>query len=90
MSNTNTNTNNSQNRNHNSGRDERGRRGPTGRGRGDRRNSCGNATIAKYAFEEKMKEGPIFKLLITKTGHRTTQFKKITDTIPVLFADKYI
>ena len=35
-----------------------------------------------------MKDGPIFKLLITKTGHRPTQFKKITDTLPVLCADK--
>ena len=34
-----------------------------------------------------MKDGPISKLLITKTGHRPTQFKKITDTLPVLCAD---
>ena len=35
-----------------------------------------------------MKDGPISKLLIIKTGHRPTQFKKITDTLPVLCADK--
>ena len=35
-----------------------------------------------------MKDGPISKLTITKTGHRPTQFKKITDTLPVLCADK--
>ena len=28
------------------------------------------------------------KLLITKTGHRLTQFEKTTDTLPVLCADK--
>ena len=52
------------------------------------RNGCGNTTITKYAFEGKMKDSPISKLLITKTGHRPTQFKTITDTLPVLCADK--
>ena len=46
--------------------------------------------IAKYAFERKMKDGPISKLLITETRHRLTQFKKIIDTLPVLCADKNI
>ena len=44
--------------------------------------------IAKYAFEEKIKDGPISKFLITKTGHRPTQYKKIVDTLLVLCADK--
>ena len=35
-----------------------------------------------------MKDGPISKLLITKTGHRPTQFKKINSILPVLCADK--
>ena len=35
-----------------------------------------------------MKDGPISKLLITETEHRLTQFKKITDTLPVLCVDK--
>ena len=88
MSQTNTNTNNGQNRNQNSRRGGRDRGGPSGRGHGNRRNDCRNKMIAKYAFEGKMKDGPISKLLITKTGHRPTQFKKITDTLPVLCADK--
>ena len=35
-----------------------------------------------------MKDGPISKLIITKIGHRPTQFKKISDALPVLCADK--
>ena len=35
-----------------------------------------------------MKDDLISKLLITKIGHRPTQFKKFTDTLPVLCADK--
>ena len=35
-----------------------------------------------------MKDGPISKLTITETGHRATQYKKITDTLPVLCVDK--
>ena len=35
-----------------------------------------------------MKEGPLFKLTITKGGQRTTQYKKIIDALPVLCADK--
>ena len=88
MSNTNTNTNNGHNRNKNSGRGGRGQGGPSAGGRGNRRNNRGNKTIKKYAFKGKMKNSPISKLLITKTGHRPTQFKKITDTLPVLCADK--
>ena len=34
-----------------------------------------------------MKDGPIPKLTITETGHRPTQFKKITDALPVLWAN---
>ena len=36
----------------------------------------------------KIKNGPIFKLIITKIGHRPTHYKKIVDTLPVLCADK--
>ena len=35
-----------------------------------------------------MKNGQISKLLFNKTGHRPIQYKKITDTLPVLCADK--
>ena len=35
-----------------------------------------------------MKYGPISKLLIIKTGHTLTQYKKIIDTLPVLCTDK--
>ena len=35
-----------------------------------------------------MKDGPISKLTITKTGYRPSQFKKISDTLPLLCADK--
>ena len=77
MSQTNTQANNGQNRNQNSGRGGRGRGPNSGSGRGDRRNDHRNKTIATYAFEGKMKDGPISKLLITETGI-PTQYKKIT------------
>ena len=35
-----------------------------------------------------MKDGPLYNLTITKTGHRPTQFKKISDALPVFCADK--
>ena len=35
-----------------------------------------------------MKDGCIFELTITETGHRATQYKEINDTFPVLWADK--
>ena len=88
MSQTNTNTHNGQNWNQNSGRGGQGQGGPSGGGHSDCRNNCGNKTIAKYAFEGKMKYCSISKLTITKTGHRPTQFRKITDTLPVLCVDK--
>ena len=81
MSQTNTNANNGQNRNQISGRGGRGRGAPNGSGRGDRRNGRGNNLIAKYSFEGKMKDGPISKLTITETGHRPSQFKKISDAL---------
>ena len=34
-----------------------------------------------------MKDGLISKLTITKTGHGPSQFKKISDALPVLCAD---
>ena len=86
--NTNTNTNNGQNRNQNSNRGGLGRGGPTRGDRGDCHNGRGNTTIAKYTFEGKMKDGPISKFLFTKIRHRPTQFKKITNTLPVLCPDK--
>ena len=83
MSQTNTNNNNDQNRNHNSGRGGRGQN-PGSRGRGDCRNNNGNDLIVKYAFERKMKDGSVFKLIVIETGHRPNQYKKIVDTLPVL------
>ena len=35
-----------------------------------------------------MKDGPISKLLITETGYRPAQYKKIVDTLAILCADK--
>ena len=35
-----------------------------------------------------MKVGPISKLKITKIGHRPSQFKKVSDALPVFCADK--
>ena len=35
-----------------------------------------------------MKESPISKLTITKTGHRPSQFRKLCDALPVFCADK--
>ena len=35
-----------------------------------------------------MKDGPLFKLTITKGGQQATQYKKIFDTLPVFCADK--
>ena len=83
MSQSNTNTNNGQNRIQISGR------GGQGQGPAAEDNCCGNNLIAnKYSFKEKMKDGPIFKLRITETRHRPTQYKKVIDTLPVLCADK--
>ena len=65
-----------------------GARRPNGSGSGDPCNSHGNNLIAKYSFEGKMKDGPISKLTITKTGHRSSHYKKISDALPVLCADK--
>ena len=65
-----------------------GPRRSTGGDRSDCRNGCGHTTIVKYSFEGKMKDGSISKLLITKTGHRPIQYKKIIDTLLVLCADK--
>ena len=88
MSQTNTNTKHGQNRNQISGRGGRGRGTPNGSGRGDCRNGRRNNSIAKYTFEGKMKDGLLSKLTITKTGHRPSQFKKISDALPVFRADK--
>ena len=35
-----------------------------------------------------MKDGLISKLIIIETGYRSTQYKKVIDTLPVLCADK--
>ena len=88
QTNTNTNANNGQNWNQISDRGKRGRGAPNGNDRDDCPNGPGNNSIAKYVFEGKMKDGPISKLIITKTGHRPTQYKKIVDTPPILYVDK--
>ena len=91
MSQTNTNTNtgaSNNNQNNNAGRGGRGQGDSGGRGRGNRGNDCENNTIARYSFEGKMKEGPLFKLTITKGGQQTTQYKKIHDALPVFCAEK--
>ena len=86
--NTNTNTNNGQNQNQNSGRGGQGR-DLSNSGRDKCYNSRGNNLIVnKYSFGKKIKDGLISKLLITNTGHRPTQYKKIVDTLPVLCADR--
>ena len=88
MSQTKTNTNNGQNQNQISRIGGRGQGGPNGSGRGDCRNGCGNNLIAKCSFEGKMKDGPISKLTITEAEHKPSQFKKISDVLPVLCVDK--
>ena len=88
MSQTNTNTNNDQNRNQIFGIGWRVQRSPNNSGRDDRRNDRGNNSIAEYSIEGKMKDGPISKLTITKTGHRPSQFKKISDALSVLCTNK--
>ena len=84
----NTNTGTGNNNRNNNVRSGRSRGGSSGRGCSGRGNDRGNNTIARYSFEGKMKEGPLFKLTITKGGQRTTQYKKIIDALPVLCADK--
>ena len=84
---TNTHTNNGQNRYQNSGRGGRGQ-GPNGSGHSNRRNNRGNKSIAKYSFKEKMKDGLISELTITEKRHRSSQFKKIWDALPIFCADK--
>ena len=89
--NTNTNTNTgagNTNQSHNAGRGGRGQGGSGGRGCGGRGNNCRNNTIARYSFEGKMNEGPLFKFTITKGVQQTTQYKKIHDALPVFCADK--
>ena len=88
MSQTNINTNNGLNRDQNSGRGGQGRRTPNSSGCGDCRNGCRNNSIEKYSFEKKMKDGPVYKITITETGHRPSQFKKIHDALSVFCADK--
>ena len=77
MSQTNTTINICKNQDQISGRGERGRRGPNGSGRGDCCNGRENNSIAKYPFEGKMKDGPVSKLTITKTGHRPSQLERL-------------
>ena len=62
--------------------------GSSGRDSGNCCINPGNKLIAKYTFEGNMKDGAISKLLINKTGHRLTQYKKIVDYLLVLCADK--
>ena len=65
-----------------------GPRPNSGSGHGNCRNNCGNKLIAKYSLKLKMKDGPIFKLTITETGHRPSQFKKLYDALSTFCADK--
>ena len=88
MSQTNIQANNGQNRSQNSGRSGSVQGPNSGSGRGDRRNNFGNKSITKYSFKRKMKDGPIFELKITETGHRPSQYKKLWDALPVFYADK--
>ena len=39
-------------------------------------------------LKEKMTDGPISELTITEPGHRPSQFKKISDVLPVLCTDQ--
>ena len=88
MSQTNTKPNNGQNQNQISRRGRWGQ-GPGGRGHGDHCNDCGNNQITnEYSLKGKMKDGSISKLIITKTRHQPTQYKKIINTLLVLCADK--
>ena len=77
MSQTNTNIINGQNQNQILGRGGRGQGGPSGSGRGDCHKGRDNNLITKYSFERKMKDSLTSKLTITKSGHRSSQFKKI-------------
>ena len=88
MSQTNTNINTNNGHKQDSGRGGRGQGAPNGSGRGDCGNACRNKSIIKHSFKGKMKDSPIFKLAITKTGHRRSQSKKISNALPVLCADK--
>ena len=88
MSQTNTNTNTKNGHNRNSGRGGQGQGAPNGSGRGNLRTDRGNKLIAKYSFKGKMKDGPISELTITETGHRSSQFKKIYNALPVFCAGK--
>ena len=36
-----------------------------------------------------MKDGYIYKMTITESGHQANQYKKIIDTLPVLCVDQY-
>ena len=85
MSQTNTNTGGSNtNRNLYAGGGIQGQGGSGSRGCSGR----GNGTIDKSLFEGKVKNSYLHKLTSTECSHRTTQFKKIHDALPVLCADK--
>ena len=91
MSETKTNSNNnSSNTNWNqvSWRSGRNQRGSGSRGRSGRDNNCRNNPITKYLFEGKMKDRCIPKFTVIETGHQATQYKKIIDTLSVLYTDK--
>ena len=88
MSQTNTNTKTNNGHNRNSGRGGQDQGAPNGNGHVNRRNDHGNKWIAKYLFEGKMKDDPISKLTIAKTRYRPSQFKKLSNALPVFCADK--
>ena len=49
----------------------------------------GNNSFSNYSFEGKLKDSCLFNLIITKSGHQSTQLKKILDVLPDLCQDKY-
>ena len=96
MSQTNTNNNieaSNTNQNQKARRGRRDQGGSGGKGCGDCQCDYRKGSIAKYLFEGKLKDGCFSKLAIIKSGHQATQYKKIIDALPVLYADmmyKYI
>ena len=47
-----------------------------------------NISIAKSLFEEKLKDGCLYKLTITENSHQATQLKKICNALSSLCANK--
>ena len=70
MSQTNTNIRDGNtNQSHNTGKSRQSQGGSCSQGRGDCNGNRANTSIATYSFEEKMKDGCLSKLIITKKDH---------------------